>query len=486
MAPEVAGSIPVTHPTPGRLASDRRRPEYDDGMLVAGMARLALLALLTAACTGGAADVGATSTCAATRAAAQDTEGINDPSVAGRPYVVLVSFDGFRPDYLDRFPTPSFDRLAEAGARAALVPVFPSLTFPAHYSIATGLYPEHHGVVANRFYDPERDDEFDYRDRADAQDGSWWGGEPIWVTAENQGMVAAAVFFPGTEAAIRGVRPTEWRPYDGSVPNRERVRTVLDWLARPPETRPHLTTLYFSLVDSAGHRLGPDAEEMAASVRGADALLGDLLDGVRALPHGDRVVVIVVSDHGMATVEPARRQSLPAAAAGDGVRAIPTGPAVSLHVADPARRRPIRDAINETVRDARAYLREETPAHLHARASRRLGDVIVIPETGVMVDVRGGVQGLRSGAARLVEYPAGSHGWDPHVPAMHGILVAAGPGIARGARLPPLESVHVYPLIADLLGLTPPDDLDGRLDAVAALLVPVPAAPAAPPEPGQP
>ena len=115
-------------------------------MVVAGLARLALLALLTAACAGGAADVSATSTGVATRAPSQGTEGINHPSVTGWPYVVLVSFDGFRPDYLDRFPTPSFDRLAEAGARAALIPAFPSLTFPAHYSIATGLYPEHHGI----------------------------------------------------------------------------------------------------------------------------------------------------------------------------------------------------------------------------------------------------------------------------------------------------------------------------------------------------
>ena len=484
MAPEVAGSIPVTHPTPDRL-SPGRRAGRDDGIVVAGLARLAVAALLAAACAEGA-DGGAASTSLATRAPSQATAGTNDPSVAGRPYVVLVSFDGFRPDYLDRFPTPSFDRLAEAGAHAALIPAFPSLTFPAHYSIATGLYPEHHGIVANRFYDPERDAEFDYRDRDAVEDGSWWGGEPIWVTAESQGMVTAALFFPGTEAAIGGVRPTEWRPYDGRVPNRDRVRAVLDWLARPPGTRPHLTTLYFSLVDSAGHRMGPDAAEMAGSVRDADALLGELLDGIEALRHGERVVVIVVSDHGMAAVEPERRQSLPPAAAGDGIRAVPTGPAVSLHVADAERRRPIRDAINESVRESRAYLREEMPDHLHARASRRLGDVIVVPEVGVMVDVRGGVEGVAATLQRVADYPAGMHGWDPRAPAMHGILLATGPGIARGARLPAVDSVHVYPLIAHLLELTPPDFLDGRLDAVAALLAPSAAPRRAPPPPARP
>ena len=245
---------------------------------------------------------------------------------------------------------------------------------------------------------------------------------------------------------------------------------MLDWLARPPETRPHLTTLYFSLVDSAGHRLGPDTAEMGDSVRSADALLGELLDGVQALPHAERVVLIVVSDHGMATVEADRRQALPPAAVGRGIRAVPAGPAVSLHVRDPARRGPVRDAVNEAVHDARAYLREEMPPHLHARASRRLGDVIVVPEVGVMVDVRSGVAGAAAALQRAVDYPAGTHGWDPQAPEMHGILLAAGPGIARSRALPPVESVHIYPLIAHLLGLQPPDGLDGRLDAVAALL----------------
>ena len=448
------------------------------------LARLALAALLAAACAGGATDGSATSAGFGPPQAARGTGGTNDPVVAGRPYVVLVSFDGLRSDYLDRVPTPSFDRLAATGARAALISVFPSLTFPAHYSIATGLHPEHHGIVANRFYDPERDAEFDYRDRAEVQDGSWWGGEPIWVTAETQGMVAAAFFFPGTEAAIGGVRPSEWRPYDGRVANRDRVGTVLDWLARPPETRPHLTTLYFSLVDSAGHRFGPQATETAASVREADALLGELLDGVEALPHGDRVVVVAVSDHGMARVDPERRQSLPRAAAGDGIRAVPTGPAVSLHVTDAARRRPLRDALNDTLQHARAYLREEMPAELHARASRRLGDVIVVPEVGVMVDVRGGVDGAAARLQAAANSPAGMHGWDPRDPTMHGVLVAAGPGIARGVRLTPVDSVDVYPLIAHLLALTAPDDLDGRLANVDGLLAAPPRSPS--PAPARP
>ena len=185
MAPEVAGSIPVTHPTHGRRNS--RQPGRSGGSLVARLTRLAFLVLLTASCVQGGAggEPGSSVQGGAggepgspTRAPSRATGGTNDPSVADRPYVVLVSFDGFRPDYLERFSTPSFDRLAAAGVRTVLVPAFPSLTFPTHYTIATGLYPEHHGIVANRFYDPVRDAEFDYRDRATVEDGSWWGASP--------------------------------------------------------------------------------------------------------------------------------------------------------------------------------------------------------------------------------------------------------------------------------------------------------------------
>ena len=245
----------------------------------------------------------------ATSAAGQTTGtgGVNPASAQPRPHVVLVSFDGFHPSYLTRFDTPHFDRLAARGMRAdGLVSVFPSLTFPGHYSIATGLHPEAHGMVGNRFFDPARGAEFSYRRRDDAQDGSWWGGEPIWVTAETQGMVSAAFFFPGTEADIGQIRPSHWRPYDGRVPNRERIEQVLAWLSLPPTERPHIVTLYFSLVDSAGHRLGPRHPDMRRSVERADGLLGQLVEGIDALPHADRVALVVVSDHGMAAPDPDR------------------------------------------------------------------------------------------------------------------------------------------------------------------------------------
>ena len=393
------------------------------------------------------------------------TGGVNHPSVASRPHVVLVSFDGFRPDYLDRFDTPAFDRLAARGLRAAgLISVFPSVTFAGHYSIATGLYPEAHGIVANRFYDPVRDAEFSYRERDDTEDGTWWGGEPIWVTAEAQGMVSAAFFFPGTEADIGGVRPSHWRPYDSRVPNARRVAQVLDWLALPPDARPHLITLYFSLVDHAGHDLGPDTPGMRPSVETADRLLGRLLDGVDALPHAGRVGLVVVSDHGMAAPDPARLTVLPEVADLAGVRLVAAGPAMSLHVGDAARSRALRDELNAGLTHARAYLREEIPAHLHVRGTRRIGDVLVIPDGLGFVGFRRAVERVR------LSLRAGMHGWDPRRPEMHGILLAAGPGIAAGVGLPAVRAVDVYPLIAHLLELTPHPAVAGDLTALAPAL----------------
>ena len=410
----------------------------------AGGACLAILLACSAAAPGQPANRAATP---------GGTGGTNHPSVHDLPHVLLVSFDGFSPSYFDRFATPNFDRLAARGMRAeGLVPVFPSLTFPSHYAIATGLHPGAHGIAANRFWDPVRGDEFNYRETSDAQDGSWWLGEPIWVTAETQGMVAAAFFFPGTEAAIGGIRPSHHRAYDGSVPNRSRVAQALDWLALPPEQRPHLITLYFSLVDSAGHRLGPDDPGMRDSVEAADRLLGDLMEGIDTLPHADQVGLVVVSDHGMAAPDPDLTEMLPSPVDLGGVRVVPAGPSVSLHIGDAGRSRELRDRLNAELADARAWLREELPEHLHARDNRNLGDVLVIPAGTGMVQ-------LSSDRSP----PSGMHGWDPQLVAMHGIFVAAGPGIAEGVDLPLIEAVDIYPLIAHLLELTPAEDIAGSL-----------------------
>jgi predicted AlkP superfamily pyrophosphatase or phosphodiesterase len=270
--------------------------------------------------------------------------------------VVLVSFDGFRYDYQDLFETPNLDRLAEAGIRAdGLIPSYPVKTFPNHYSVATGMYPARHGLVGNRFWDPERGEEYSLSDRTTVEDGSWYGGEPIWVTAERQGMVTASYFFVGTEAPVAGIQPTWWYAFDENVPYGDRVDQVLEWLSRPAEARPHLVTLYFEGTDSKGHEVSTDSWEMREAVAAVDAQLGRLLDGVDALPHGDRVHVVVVSDHGMAPFFASQTYHVPDLVdIGDGVRFEGAGPHMVVRAEgggahDDGRLEALREALAEAV-----------------------------------------------------------------------------------------------------------------------------------------
>jgi predicted AlkP superfamily pyrophosphatase or phosphodiesterase len=405
-----------------------------------------LLPLLLAALTLGA--------CTAPRPTTGGTGGVNRADQQGKPYIVLVSFDGFRADYLDRYPAPNFQRVVRRGVRAeGLVPVFPSKTFPNHYSIVTGLYAEHHGLVANSFYDPARGESYSISNRDAVMDGSWYRGEPIWVTAERQGMVAASYFWVGSEADVAGVRPTFWKPYDGAVPNEARVDSVLAWLRLPPARRPHVVTLYFSEVDDAGHRHGPDAPELGAAILNVDRALGRLLDGLDALPHGRAVTLVLVSDHGMAAYTPDHAVALETLIDTTGVRVADFGPNANLHVrGGPERARAVRDTLNRRLRHGRAYLRTELPARLHYSADPRIGDVVVVMDVPYLINPR----------ARLPRSGGGTHGWDPAAREMHGLFLAMGPGLKVGATIPAFVNVEIYPFLAETLGLRPAPALDGR------------------------
>ena len=467
VAPDVAGSIPVTHPI------SPAHPLYSSRLKSQALGVTAALLTLLAAVAGCGVPAGTPALTTPPPAAGapaapepvrtpEGTGGVNAPETLDKPYVVLVSFDAFRHDYLARYDTPNFDRVADTGAGAdALLPVYPSLTFPSHYSIATGLYPEHHGIVGNRFFDPVRGEAYHYRNTATVQDGSWYGGEPIWVTAETQGMVAAAMLFVGTEAAVGGVRPTFWTPYGARGSQRERVDQVVAWLSLPARARPHLITLYFSAVDGAGHATGPTSPAVEGAVRQVDDALGRLLDGLEMLPHGDQVSVVLVSDHGMGGVDPDLVIDLRDIADLRDTRVVVTGPGANLFVGgDQNRARAVRNDINDGLRGGRAYLRDEVPEALRYRADPRIGDVVVVAEPGAMIGMGGSSPP-----------PQGMHGWDPRHPDMRGIFLATGPEIIPGRRVGPVENVHVYPFLARLLHLTPDPNIDGDLSVLAPLLM---------------
>ena len=400
--------------------------------------------------------------CTASRTTPAGSGGVNRPAQQAKPYVVLISFDGFRADYLDRYPAPNFQRVAQRGARAqGLLSIFPSKTFPNHYSIATGMYAEQHGLVANWFYDPVRGETYGMSIREVVQEGSWYRGEPIWVTAEQQGMVSASYFWVGSEANVKGIWPTFWKPYAGTVPNEARVDSVLSWLRLPPARRPHMVTLYFSEVDDAGHRHGPSAPEVGQAILNVDRALGRLIDGLDALPYGRDVTLILVSDHGMAAYTPEHATAIEDLIDTTGVRVADFGPNANLHVrGGPERARAVRDTLNRKLRYGRAYLRQELPERFHYSADPRIGDIVVVMEVPYLLSPR----------ARLPRSGGGTHGWDPAAPEMHGLFLAMGPGIRAGARVPLLPNVEIYPFMTEVLGLEPGPGIAGRRGWLRRLL----------------
>lgn len=429
------------------------------------MRALLLAAVLAAACAAPAESSASAATAA--RAARAGAPGSGPAPAATREPVggrtlVLVSIDGFRHDYAELHGAPRLARFAAEGVRAeALVPVFPTKTFPNHYTLVTGLRPERHGVVDNAMYDPELDAAFRLTDPAAVGDGRWWGGEPLWVTVERAGRVAAAMFWPGSEAEIGGVRPTHWFPYDARLPGEERVARVLAWLDLPPPQRPALATLYFSVVDSAGHAFGPESPEVGRAVRATDELVGTLLDGIAERGLEDAVDVVVTSDHGMRAVDAERVIVLDELVDLAGVHVVTLSPVVQLR--GPAER---LGALLERLRGVHPHLsawaREEVPEHLHYRAHRRIAPVVALADPGWTVVLAADVE--RGALPR-----GGSHGWDPTDPQMGAFFAARGPSFRRGLVVPPFESVHVRDLLARALGVAAPPG-DGDLEAVRELL----------------
>lgn len=383
------------------------------------------------------------------------TAGRNDERWLDAPYVVLVSLDGFASRYMQQYGPPTLTMLAEQGvwAREGMIPVYPPKTYPNHYSIATGLYPARHGLVANTFYDEERDAVYRLSDREKVEDGTWYDGEPLWVTAETQGMVAACYYWVGSEADVAGVRPSHWKVYEHERPHDDRVQQVLEWLQWPPEFRPHLVTLYLSDTDDAGHGFGPDSPEVAEAVARIDATLGRLIEGLAALPHGDRITVIVVSDHGMDGYTPETTAYIADALGSmEGIRMPESGPTGNLWVeGGPERIRAVRDSIDQALEHVSVWLADETPERLHYRGNPRMGDLVVMPDSGWVVypendrPAQGGF----------------THGWDNTLLSMRSLFVATGPRLRGGQTVTPFANVDVYPLVTELLGLTPPADIDG-------------------------
>jgi predicted AlkP superfamily pyrophosphatase or phosphodiesterase len=377
-----------------------------------------------------------------------------------RPSVILVSIDGFRWDYLDRGLTPTLMTLARDGVRAkALVPVFPTKTFPNHYAIVTGRYPARNGILGNEFTAPDVGARFSLADRRAVRDARFWLAEPIWVTAERQGQRTAPFFWPGSEAAIEGVHPTYVVPYDRDLPDTDRVRRVLGWLDLPPKRRPTFLTMYLSGVDAAGHRYGPDAPETRAAIAHADSVVGRLVAGLARRRLAGVVDLIVVSDHGMAATSPDRLVPLGEYLPRDWVEVDNLSPVL---MAWP--RAGLNDSVYARLRRAphlTVYRKAELPARFRLRGSPRVPPVLAMADPGWTI------RWEREGPAAWTTY--GDHGYDDSLPDMGAIFLARGPAFRRGVAVPAFRNIHLYSLLAKLLRLQPVPT-DGSLDSVRSLL----------------
>ena len=284
-----------------------------------------------------------------------------------RPYVLLVSFDGFRADYLDWYDTPNFDAFAEKGVIAeSLQPQFPSKTFPNHYSIVTGMYIENHGMIANYFYDEQLDLSFTLKDRNMVQDARFYGGEPIWVTAEKQGLRTAAFYWPGTEAPIGEIYPGIWKLYDMDVPFQARIDSVVSWFSLPEDRRPQFITLYFHEPDWTGHGKGPKDRRTRKKVEEMDGVLGKLMEVLSDLSIAEQLNIIITSDHGMVEVRSKNAIYLNKYVDLDKVEMEGRGPFSFLYGNDESALNEAYTSLKE-VKNISVYRKDEIPARYHYR-----------------------------------------------------------------------------------------------------------------------
>jgi predicted AlkP superfamily pyrophosphatase or phosphodiesterase len=376
-----------------------------------------------------------------------------DPAEQRAPVVILISIDGFRPDYLDRGLTPNLSALAASGVSGPMTPSFPSKTFPNHYSLVTGLRPDHHGIVDNEMEDPRRPGvTFKIDEPKQALDPFWWNeAEPIWITAEKAGVKTATMFWPGAEVDFGGLRPFAWARFDSHVTNAQRIETVMDWMRRPAAIRPRFVTLYFDAVDHEAHHHGMHSAEVDHAIGEVDARIGDLVQQLAALHQPADLVI--VSDHGMADLSPKRI-----------IRIDRLVPRSALHMVVDVSPYAAFDAVPGRLRAAERLLghhrhmdcwrKSAIPARFDYGRNPRVPHYFCLAEVGWIV-------ASKDPADKML---AADHGYDNRAPDMRATFIAAGPDFRTGARIGAFDNVDVYPLLARLLGIAPrPGDADATL-----------------------
>ena len=383
----------------------------------------------------------------------------NSPKQEQKPYVIFISADGFRHDLADKYHATHLLALRSGGVAApSMLPSYPSVTFPNHYSLATGLYPSHHGLVDNTFFEPGKNRGYQIRDRNAVGDSSFYGGTPIWVLAEQQKMLTASFFWVGSEAAVDAIRPTYWYHFNDKIAMDTRLQAVHHWLTLPPAQRPHLILFYLSQVDHAEHFYGPDSKETEEAVHLVDDVMGRMTAMVDSLHLP--VSYVFVSDHGMGAVDTLHGITPPAVDTNKFVVRI-GGTMIHLYAKDKADIAATYTALKKSADGYDVYLPDETPARWHYMEKddrfHRIGDILLVAHFPRIFHDHG----------RII---AGEHGYDPAIPDMGATFYAWGPAFRQGMTIPSFENVNVYPLIAQILGLKINEPVDGSLKVLQGTL----------------
>lgn len=374
-------------------------------------------------------------------------------------YVLLVSFDAFRWDYCKLYKTPNINKLASEGIKAGrLVSSFPTNTFPNHYSIATGLYPDHHGIVNNTFFAPDLGLLYRIGDRKAVENPAFYLGEPLWVTAQKQGAMAASFFWVGSEAPVAGMHPKYWKKYDGNVTYEARIDTVVKWLGYPVEKRPELVTLYFDEPDATSHDYGPVSPETGYVVGLLDSLLGELSNKLNTLPHAKRINIILLSDHGMAEVSSEKYINIRDLVPARMIKNIYGGNPVLFIDPEEGKKDSVLLLINHT-KGVKAWAKENIPARWHYGTNGRISKIVAVADSSWYLASR----------PLIGKFKGGAHGYDNRNADMYGIFYATGPAFRKNYTVEELNNVDIYNLVCRILDLRPAVN-DGNVSHIIKML----------------
>ena len=381
-----------------------------------------------------------------------------------KPYVILISMDGFRWDYIYRGITPNLNKLADEGVHAlSLRPSFPSKTFPNHYSIITGMYPENHGIIFNSFTNTFTGETYRIGDTISTRQSKWYKGEAFWETANRHNIKTASFFWVGSEQDVDYKRPTYFYHYNQNISFEERVNGVIKWLQLPENERPQFITLYFEEPDSKGHSFGPNSPETNKAIALVDSMLGLLIDKLKNIGMENKVNIIVVSDHGMTEISDKRIINIEEILKDYKCKFYGMGTSIMID-AEPDKLNEIYQALKKNEKNYRVYMKDEIPEYFHFSKNPFILPIIVIAETGWTLVTNEYFKRTRSYSIR------GDHGFDNHHLDMHGIFIAKGPAFRSGYKTGTLWNVDVYPLLCKIFNITPNNLIDGDINRIGFIL----------------